>query len=199
MDNMTRKERNDVRDAGHCAVLVDESKEASQKWQILVVVWYLQPLWENTHEDFFAFRPSRRVRHGLTTRQYQASTQPMLSLCVVQCYDGALPCTLRHYKSSTSFFWVCDAQSFPGKKNELEPTAKRVELKKLWHSLGMPDRQEDSGSVLGYTAWRDQPFKPTLEDRGRSNRRGHWWEVCFVLHSLRGCTTSERLNSCLIR
>lgn len=152
---------------------MDESKDASQKEQISVILWYLQPLSENIHEEYLHFT----LAEGLDVDSLLASIKRTLSQCytdlrfyVVQCYDGAIPCTLRHYKSSTSFFWVSGAQSFPEKTPKwtwANSTARRNQ-EAMWHSLGMPDHQENSCSNLGYVARQHQPFKPTLEDRGRS-------------------------------
>ncbi len=93
MAEMIRKQISDeVKDAEHFALLVDESKDISKKEQISVIVRYLHTKSEKVVEEFLHFTPA----DGLDADSLFASIKQTLSqcsidlnCCVGQCYDGA--------------------------------------------------------------------------------------------------------------
>ena len=93
MAEMIRKQlRDEVKDAEHFAILVDESKDISKKEQISVIVRYLNTESERVVEEFLHFTPA----DGLDANSLFASIKQTLSrcgidlnCCVGQCYDGA--------------------------------------------------------------------------------------------------------------
>uniref|UniRef100_A0A3Q3ABG9 DUF4371 domain-containing protein n=1 Tax=Kryptolebias marmoratus TaxID=37003 RepID=A0A3Q3ABG9_KRYMA len=93
MAEMIRKQiSNEVKEAEHFAILVDESKDISKKEQISVIVRYLQPDSEKVVEEFLHFTPAE----GLDADSLFESIKMTLNrcnidvnCCVGQCYDGA--------------------------------------------------------------------------------------------------------------
>ncbi|XP_037531372.1 zinc finger MYM-type protein 1-like [Nematolebias whitei] len=93
MAEMIRKQiSNEVKEAQHFAILVDESKDISKKEQISVIVRYLQPDSEKVVEEFLHFTPAE----GLDADSLFDCIKMTLSrcnidinCCVGQCYDGA--------------------------------------------------------------------------------------------------------------
>lgn len=93
MAEMIRKQlRDEIKDAEHFAILVDESKDISKKEQISVIVRYLNTESERVVEEFLHFTPA----DGLDADSLFASIKQTLSrcgidlnCCVGQCYDGA--------------------------------------------------------------------------------------------------------------
>ena len=93
MAEMIRKQlRDEIKDAEHFAILVDESRDISKKEQISVIVRYLNTESERVVEEFLHFTPA----DGLDADSLFASIKQTLSrcgidlnCCVGQCYDGA--------------------------------------------------------------------------------------------------------------
>ena len=91
MADMVRKQISDeIKEAGHFAIMVDESKDISKKEQISVVVRYLHN--ETVLEEFLHFTPA----DGLDADSLLTSIKMTLSQCNIdvnscigQCYDGA--------------------------------------------------------------------------------------------------------------
>ena len=90
MANMVRKQISDeIKEAGHFSMMVDESKDISKKEHISVVICYLYN--ETVLEEFLHFTPAE----GLDADSLVTSIKMTLSQCNIdvnscigQCYDG---------------------------------------------------------------------------------------------------------------
>ncbi|CAK6976724.1 zinc finger MYM-type protein 1-like [Scomber scombrus] len=122
MADMVRKQiSEEIKEAGHFAIMVDESKDISKKEQISVVVRYLHN--ETVLEEFLNFTPA----DGLDADSLLTSIKMTLSQCNIdvnscigQCYDGA----------AVMAGCINGVQEKFRKEQELDPSG-HVELKKL--------------------------------------------------------------------